>query len=188
MLFDTPLPPTGGPMRLTRSPALALAAAGVLVGALALPAVASAAPTPLSADSASTFADRLGARAAGTYLDASGKMVIAVTDANAATAVRAAGAVPKLVTHSSAQLAQVSADMYQALPFAGTAWAVDPITNQVVVSVDSTVTGAKLARVQAALVKAGDAARLEHVTGTFNVEINGGTAIFTGSGRAPLWV
>src|SRR5256885_44485 len=186
MLLDTPLPPTGGPMRLTRSPALALAAAGVLVGALALPAVASAAPAPMSADSASTFADRLGAHAAGTYLDASGKMVIAVTDANAATAVRAAGAVPKLVTHSSAQLAQVSADIYQALPFAGTAWAVDPITNQVVVSVDSTVTGAKLARVQAALAKAGDAARLERVAGTFNVEINGGTAIFTGSARCSL--
>jgi streptogrisin D len=173
-------------MRLTRSPALALAAAGVLVGALALPATASAAPTPMSADSASTFADRLGARAAGTYLDSGGKMVIAVTDANTADAVRAAGAVPKLVKHSSTQLAQVSADMYQALPFAGTAWAVDPITNQVVVSVDSTVTGAKLARVQAALARAGDAARLERVAGTFNVEINGGSAIYTGSARCSL--
>src|SRR2546430_13477787 len=122
-LFPTP----GGLMRLTRSPALALAAAGVLVGALALPAVASAAPAPISADSASTFADRLGAHAAGTYLDASGKMVNAVTDPNAATAVRAAVAVPKLVTHSSAQLAHVSPDIYQALPFAGTPWAGDPI-------------------------------------------------------------
>src|SRR6184192_2620422 len=106
-------------MRLTRSPALALAATGVLVGALALPAMASAAPTPMSADSAGTLADRLGARAAGIYLDSSGTVVIAVTDADAATAVRAAGAVPKLVRHSSTQLAQVSADMYKALPFAG---------------------------------------------------------------------
>jgi streptogrisin D len=132
------------------------------------------------------LADHLGARAAGTYLDASGKMVIAVTDANAASAVRAAGAVPKMVAHSSAQLAQVSAEMYRSLPFAGTAWAVDPVTNQVVVSVDGTVTGARLARVQAALARAGDAARLEHLSGTLSVEINGGTAIYTGSARCSL--
>src|SRR2546429_6232954 len=138
-------------MRLTRSPALILAATGLLAGALALPAVANAAPTPMPADSASSLADRLGARAAGTYLDASsGKMVISVTDADAASAVRAAGAVPKMVTHSSTQLARLSADLYRALTFAGTAWAVDPVTNQVVVSVDSTVTGTRLARVQAA--------------------------------------
>jgi len=174
-------------MRLTRSPALVLAAAGLLAGALTLPAAASAAPTPMSADSASSYADHLGARAAGSYLDASsGRMVIAVTDADTANAVRAAGAVPKLVAHSSAQLARVSADMYRALPFAGTAWATDPVTNQVVVSVDSTVTGARLARVQAALAKAGDAARLEHLSGTLSIKINGGTAIFTGSARCSL--
>jgi streptogrisin D len=113
-------------------------------------------------------------------------MVIAVTDADAANTVRAAGAVPKLVTHSSTQLAQVSADLYRALPFAGTASAVDPVTNQVVVSVDSTVTGAKLARVRAALARAGDAARLEHLSGALSVEINGGTAIYTGSARCSL--
>jgi len=76
--------------------------------------------------------------------------------------------------------------MYRALPFAGTALATDPVTNQVVVSVYSTVTGARLARVQAALAKAGDAARLEHLSGTLSIKINGGTAIFTGSARCSL--
>ncbi len=113
-------------------------------------------------------------------------MVITVTDEAAASTVRSAGAVPKLVTRSSAQLDRVSAGLYRALPFAGTAWAVDQVTNQVVVSVDSTVTGARLARVEAAVASFGDAARLERLPGTLSVEINGGSAIYTGSARCSL--
>src|SRR2546430_1890928 len=102
-------------MRLTRSPsrraAMILAAGGLIVGMQFVPALANAAPTSISSDSAATLAGQLGARSAGAYFDAASKQtVITVTDAAAASAVRAAGAVPRFVTHSSAQLAQVSSD------------------------------------------------------------------------------
>src|SRR5207245_2294069 len=69
---------------------------------------------------------------------------------------------------------------------AGTAWAVDPATDQVVVSVDQTVTGAKLAKVSAAAARFGAAARIEHVAGRFSLRISGGDAIYGGQYRCSL--
>ena len=63
---------------------------------------------------------------------------------------------------------------------------VDPVRNQVVVSVDSSVTGAKLAAVKAAVAGLGDSARLESVTGKFSIRISGGDAIYTSGGRCSL--
>lgn len=77
-------------------------------------------------------------------------MVVTVTDEAAARQVRAAGATPKIVQRGAAELARVTADLERSVTIPGTAWWTDPVTNQVVVSVDSTVTGAKLERVKAA--------------------------------------
>jgi len=66
----------------------------------------------------------------------------------------------------------------RAVPFAGTAWGVDTRTNQVVVTVDSSVRGARLAAVRSAVASLGTSARLEFTTGTFAVLIKGGDAIY----------
>jgi streptogrisin D len=100
--------------------------------------------------------------------------------------VRTAGATPRIVARSGAQLQQATAELDRTARIPGTAWAVDPMTNQVLVSVDESVTGAKLAKVQAAVARLGDAARMEHVAGTFKSTIAGGDAIFGGGSRCSL--
>jgi streptogrisin D len=147
---------------------------------------APAAPVPLVAADASTaiaLSDKLGATSAGTYLDAAtGRMVVAVTDDAAAATVRAAGGVAKVVRYSAADLARVTDTIEKSAAVVGTARHTDPVTNQVVVTVDSTVTGARLATVTAAVAAAGDAARLERTAGKFSVHIAGGQAIYAGGG------
>ncbi|SCF31616.1 S1 family peptidase [Micromonospora mirobrigensis] len=177
-------------MRPTRSSlrrAATAAVAGTLVVGSLLGAPAQAAPTAAaSPDAAATLAAKLGDRAAGTYADASGKMVVAVTDAAAARQVRAAGATPKLVTRGAAQLARATAELDRSAKIPGTAWWTDPATNQVVVSYDSTVTGAKLAKVKAAAARTDGAVRLVSEGGVLSKRISGGQAIYTGGYRCSL--
>jgi hypothetical protein len=66
-------------------------------------------------------------------------MVVAITRSADATAVRAAGATPKVVARGNAQLGKVGSAMKSA-HVAGTSWGVDPVANQVLISADSTVT------------------------------------------------
>jgi streptogrisin D len=174
---------------LFRRAALTVAAAGLVAGAAAAPAPATAATSAAATDGAvaTRLADTLGDRSAGTYLDQeSGKMIITVADPAAAGSVRAAGGVAKLVSHSAARLRAVTADLDRTSRIAGTAWAADPVTNQVVVSVDRTVTGAALAQVEAAAARAGDAARIERVDGAFSTLIAGGQPIYASGGRCSL--
>jgi streptogrisin D len=177
-------------VRLTRSfrrAALTVAATGLVAGTLLAPSLAQAASArPMSADAAAGLSATLGDRSAGSYLDASGKSVITVTDAAAADTVRAAGAVPKLVKHSAAQLASSTAVLDSTARIPGTAWAVDPVSNQVVVNVDSTVTGAKLAQLNAAVARLGDTVRVEGTPGVLSVRISGGDAIYGGQFRCSL--
>jgi streptogrisin D len=177
-------------VRSTKSLLVGVAAVALTAGALAPAPSASAAPTPKAADAQTVraLASRLGDQAtAGTYVDlASGKLVVAVTDQAGAQAVRSAGAVAKLVTRSSADLRTVTDGLYASARLPGTAWAVDPTTNQVLVSVDDSVTGSKLAQVQSVVKRYGDAARLEHVAGVFRPFISGGDAIYGGNSRCSL--
>jgi len=170
--------------------ALILAVPVLLLGALVVPSAAQAAPVALRADDAAAavaLSDRLGVRSAGAYLDAaSGRMVVAVTDEAAAATVRAAGGVARMVRYSAADLARVTATIERTAAIVGTARATDPVTNQVVVTVDRTVTGARLATVRAAVAAAGDAARLEHTAGQFSLFIAGGQAIYASGGRCSL--
>jgi len=138
------------------------AAVIAVIGVLGTAPAAQAAPAQAGPEAAAVVASALGSRAAGSYRDlGTGRMVITVTDEGAARTVRAAGAVPKRVRHSGAHLASVTASLDKHARIAGTSWSVDPVTNQVVVSVDSTVTGAKLARMTAATRQFGAAVRVE---------------------------
>jgi len=85
-------------VRLTRSTyryaALAGGAAAVLAGALLVTGTAQAA-TAASADGATALATGYGARSGGAYLDqATGRMVVTITDGALANSVRAAGRGP----------------------------------------------------------------------------------------------
>jgi streptogrisin D len=160
-----------------------LVAGSLLVGSPASAAPASAA----SPDAAVSLADRLGARSAGAYKDvSSGTMVVTVTDEAAARQVRAAGATAKFVSRSSADLDRATAALEKTAKIAGTAWYVDPTSNQVVISIDSTVTGAKLDQVKATVQRLGGAVRLETTPGTLSTTISGGNAIYGGGSRCSL--
>jgi len=173
--------------RSVRRAAAVVAAVGLATGTLVATSAANAAPAPDPSTLATTLTQRLGTHTAGTYLDrSSGKLVVTVTDAAAAQSVRAAGATPRTVARSGAVLQQATAELGRSAKVAGTAWAIDPATNQVVVSVDDSVTGAKLTKVQAAVARLGGAARMEHVAGTFSTKIAGGDAIFGGNSRCSL--
>ncbi|RKS69050.1 streptogrisin D [Actinomadura pelletieri DSM 43383] len=186
-------------MKITKRRVLAVgvttASAGMVAGALAIaPSVSAtsgsvapvAAAAPAGPGELSTrLAQQLGGRTAGSYLKG-GRLVVTVTDAEAAQTVRAAGAVPETVSRSGSYLKKVEDTLKQDATIPGTAWAVDPDTNQVLLSVDSTVTGAKLKRVKAAVAKHGAAVRIEHVAGKFQKFTLGGEAIRTGGSRCSL--
>jgi streptogrisin D len=176
--------------RKLRRPIVGLAAC-VLVGSAFVATPASAAPSagdPSFAPSAlaSKLDSQFGSRTAGSYIDAAGQVVVNVTDAATARAVTASGATPRFVAHTGTELAAANDSLTANLKTPGTAFAVDPVTNQVVVSVDSTVTGARLAAVQATVAKLGDKARLESIPGSLSVEISGGDAIYVSGARCSL--
>ncbi|MFY1671767.1 S1 family peptidase [Plantactinospora sp. WMMB334] len=175
-------------MRPTRSSIRLVAiasATGALVAGMLIGVPAQAAPVA-SPEAATALSERLGARSAGTYLDASGKMVVTVTDEAAARQVRASGAVARIVARGSTELSQVTAELDRTARIPGTAWYVDPMTNQVAVDVDSTVTGAKLARIKAVTARFGGAVRIQSIPGTLSTTISGGHAIYTGGSRCSL--
>jgi streptogrisin D len=169
----------------------AIAAVTLTAGTLAASPAVSAA-TPASAISSIVVSrtekidSSLGSRSAGSWVDRQGRTHVAVTSASAAAAAKAAGAVPTMVMHSAATLKKATDSLDSSARIPGTAWGVDPQANQVLVSVDRTVTGAKLARVKAAVAKLGSAARLETVQGTFSTRISGGDAIYGGQYRCSL--
>jgi len=179
--------------RKLRRPIVGLAAS-VLVGSalMAVSPASSAAAAPGADPSfapsalATKIDAQFGASAAGSYIDSAGKVIVNVTDAATARSVTAAGATPRFVTHSGASLAAADDALKAGLKTPGTAFAVDPVSNQVVVTVDSTVTGAKLAAVRATVAKLGDRARIESTPGTLTTKISGGDAIYTGGARCSL--
>ncbi len=175
-------------MRFTAHRRAALIAATTLAGGSLFATTAQAAVSqPDPSHIATTLAHRLGSRSAGAYLDHSTKkLVVTVTSKADAKAVRATGAVPKMVALSGARLNQVIATLDRTAKVPGTAWGIDPSTDQVVLSVDSSVTGAKLVKVTSAAEQLGNAVRLEYVPGVFHTDISGGDAIYGGQYRCSL--
>jgi len=173
-------------MRPIRRVLLSAAAAALTVVALTALTPGQAAAAPLSANAAADLARSLGgARTAGAYLDAAtGRVVVNVTDATTAATVRAAGAVPRLVSRSGNALNHLMARLDAGIP--GTAWAVDPVGNQVVITVDGSVGAATVAGLQAAVAGAGGAARIERLSGRLAPFISGGDAIYGSQYRCSL--
>jgi streptogrisin D len=68
----------------------------------------------------------------------------------------------------------------------GTGWALDHAANQVVVSIDSTVSPAEARRIDRVVAKFGDAARTDRVSGSITPTVSGGQAIYGGGGRCSL--
>jgi streptogrisin D len=155
-------------------------AAGLVAGGLA------GAPAQAAYDiyAAASLADTLDdTQSAGSYV-VNGRVVVAVTSEAAAAQIRAKGGTAQVVKFSAAALNAVVSDLDPHV--AGTAWSVDPSTNQVVVDIDETVTGEKLAAVKTAVARAGGMARIEKMTGVLKNNIAGGNAIYTGGARCSL--
>jgi streptogrisin C len=135
------------------------------------------------------LSDRFG----GAWLNTEGnKLIVGVTNEADADLVRSAGAEPKRVKYTTAQLEEVKAGLDGQTQFAGPdihAWYVDPVTNSVVVEVADT--GASLASVSSFVASAGkdsDAVRVipskERPQPLYN--IIGGNAYYIGGGRCSV--
>jgi len=156
----------------------ALATTGVIAAPVATAA-------PMGSAAVSGLAGSLGAdRTAGVYRDAAGRMTVNVTDAAAAATVRAAGAQARLVSFSDRELAGLTSRLDTGT--AGTAWAVDPVANQLVISVDPAAAGADVARLRAAAARSHGAARVVTLHGAITPLISGGDAIYGGPYRCSL--
>ncbi|WP_369143416.1 S1 family peptidase [Streptomyces sp. R44] len=88
-------------------------------------------------------------------------------------------------TFSATQLS-AAGDAVLAADVAGTAWRTDTATGQVVVTVDSTVSQAEIARIKRRAGANAGALRIERTPGTFNKLISGGDAIYASSWRCSL--
>ncbi|MFF4112922.1 S1 family peptidase [Streptomyces sp. NPDC001714] len=146
-----------------------------------------AAPKTLKATDASDLAsqlqDLLGQAFAGSYYD-SGKQQLVVNvisgDNNVVVQAEKAGAVVRQVQNSNSELAAVAQTLKAKATIPGTAWAVDPKTNKVVVTADSTVTGTKWDTLQSTVQSLGsNMASLKKSSGTFKTLVSGGDAIFS---------
>ncbi|WP_225822187.1 S1 family peptidase [Streptomyces naphthomycinicus] len=88
-------------------------------------------------------------------------------------------------TFSATQLTKASDSVLKA-DIAGTAWAVDSKSNRVVVTVDSTVSKAEIAKIKKQAGGDAGALTIKHTPGKFNKLITGGDAIYGGSYRCSL--
>ncbi|MEU7577414.1 S1 family peptidase [Streptomyces sp. NPDC041068] len=102
-----------------------------------------------------------------------------------ALVVPAANAQDGVATFSAAQLEQANDAVLDA-DVAGTAWGVDPKTKQVVVTADSTVSKAEIARIKEAAGSNADALKIQRTPGKFQKYISGGDAIYASSWRCSL--
>lgn len=105
--------------------------------------------------------------------------------AAAAIAIPSANASEAPTTFSSAELKSVSGSVLKA-DIPGTAWAVDSKTNRVVVTVDSTVSQAEIAKIKQQAGADAGALQIKRTPGTFSKLIQGGDAIYASSWRCSL--
>ncbi|MFF7725167.1 S1 family peptidase [Streptomyces sp. NPDC008001] len=178
----------------TRRTATAGAAMVALAAAaLTLPSAHASSPaprqlsSPQAAELARHIAAGLGADSAGSYYDArTGRLVVGVVDQDAAARVRDAGAEPRIVRHSATELASAKRTLKSDAAIPGTAWSVDPRLNKVVVTADSTVTGARKARLDKVVASLGDKVTVKRTAGAFRPLVAGGDAIWGSGVRCSL--
>ncbi|MDK1474667.1 S1 family peptidase [Streptomyces sp. 549] len=142
---------------------------------------------PDAAQLGTELADGLGESAAGWYFDGdSGRLVMNVTDEDAAREAREQGAEPRIVQNSMASLRAATGTLRQQARIPGTAWSIDPRTNKVVVVADSTVTGDTWNSLTAVTDRMGDSVTVKRSEGEFKPFADGGDAIFGGGSRCSL--
>jgi len=183
----------------------AAAAAAVVGAAIVLPnANASedkkteaidAKPKAFNSDSASDaiaqLASSLGEAFGGAWYDKDQQQVIVnvIGDNNNVdvAAVKSAGAVPKAAKNTMKSLKAAESTLKEKATMAGTAWAINPKTNKLQVTADSTVKGAKWDTLTSTVKSLGaDMADVKRSAGTFKTFAEGGDAIFGGGSRCSL--
>ncbi|MPY58670.1 S1 family peptidase [Streptomyces spongiae] len=139
------------------------------------------------ADTGSGLVTELGdSRTAGSWISSDGEPVVAVTDEEAAAEVKAAGARPKMVSHSMDDLNSATKKLKSAPRVAGTSWAIDRSSNEVVVRGDSTVSKDDWSRMTRMAEEIGGAVRMERIEGRFTTRLNGAQPIFATGGRCSV--
>ncbi|MFE2050768.1 S1 family peptidase [Streptomyces sp. NPDC059459] len=154
-----------------------------------------AAPRTLKAadasDLASQLAGLLGDAFAGSYYDAGEQQlvvnVVPGDDNQVIVEAKKAGADVREVDNSMGELRGGARTLKSEASVPGTAWAIDPRTNKILVTADSTVTGARWDRLESTVEGLGSGmATLRKSAGTFKTFASGGDAIFGGGARCSL--
>ncbi|MFI8872828.1 S1 family peptidase [Streptomyces sp. NPDC055243] len=148
----------------------------------------------LSAASATQVAEglasQLGDAYGGAYYDEDKQQLVVNVvgnDNDVNVEVRRAGAVARSVDNSTGELGTATKTLAERATMAGTAWATDPKTNQIVVTADRTVTGERWDKLEATVESLGAGmARIQKSTGEFKPFAAGGDAIFGGGARCSL--
>ncbi|WP_344569709.1 S1 family peptidase [Streptomyces axinellae] len=126
--------------------------------------------TTVSHSSARRRRNRLLAVASG--MAAAGALIVPAT---------ASAEAPSPHTYTASQLGDAS-DAVRSADVAGTAWHIDKKSNKLVVTADSTVSKAELARIQGAAGSNAGALKVERTKGTFKKLLSGGDAIYAQAG------
>ncbi|GGJ84663.1 protease [Streptomyces camponoticapitis] len=137
------------------------------------------------------LSSQLGEDYAGAYYDTQKKQVVVNVadggDSDATARVRDAGAVARSVENSMGELRSATGTLTRDATIPGTAWAVDPRTNQILVTADTTVTGERWDTLESTVASLGDGmARIQKSAGEFKPFLEGGDAIFGGGSRCSL--
>ncbi|MFD7705178.1 S1 family peptidase [Streptomyces caelestis] len=156
---------------------------------------AAAAPRTLKAGDASDLASRLagllGDAFAGSYYDGENKQlvvnVVPGDDNDVIVQAKKAGAAVREVDNSMTELEAGARTLRSQAAVPGTSWAVDPRTNKILVTADSTVTGDEWDRLESTVESLGSGmATIKKSAGTFRTFASGGDAIFSGGARCSL--
>ncbi|NUH36153.1 S1 family peptidase [Streptomyces samsunensis] len=143
-----------------------------------------------AADIATRLASQLGEAFGGAYYDKDEqRVVVNVVGANnnVNVQVKSAGAVVRNVENSTKSLQAAAKTLKTEATIPGTSWSVDPKTNELRVTADSTVTGANWDTLESTVKSLGAGmATLKKSTGEFKPFVAGGDAIFGGGARCSL--
>ncbi|MFV0132253.1 S1 family peptidase [Streptomyces sp. HMX87] len=144
-----------------------------------------------ASDLASQLAGLLGDAFAGSYYDAADRQLVVnvVPGDNNQVIVQAkkAGAQVREVDNSMAELKAGAQTLKSGATIPGTSWAIDPRTNKLLVTADSTVTGARWDQLESTVRELGTGmATIKKSAGTFKTFVSGGDAVFGGGARCSL--
>ncbi|MFI5794447.1 S1 family peptidase [Streptomyces sp. NPDC051677] len=146
-----------------------------------------------ASDLASQLEKLLGDAFAGSYYDTDGKqLVVNVVNVsgdenNVVVQAKKAGAKVREVENSTAELKAAAQTLKTEATIPGTSWAVDPKTNKILVTADSTVTGNKWDKIESTVKTLGSGmATIKKSAGALKPLVSGGDAIFGGGARCSL--